>query len=84
MDDESPAFFQLSGGAGQNCTDRPSADSSTDDLAAVQSGFFAGCSLNRRVHAQPPAVLQWIGAPFRQYLLSDVLAPSFPAASSSW
>jgi hypothetical protein len=79
VDDVSPAFFQLSGGAGKNCTDRPSAGSSTDDTEAVRKGFFAGCDLNHQIHAQPPVVLQWIGAPFRQYLLSDVLAPDFPA-----
>ena len=81
MDDESPAFFQLSGGAGQNCTDRPSADASTDDLVAVRGGFLAGCGLNRRIHTQPPAVLQWIRdrSAVPAGLLSGVLAPNFPA-----
>ena len=60
--------------------DRAWSTSSTDKLKTVQNGLFASCALNRRVHSQPAQVLQWIGAPFRQYLLSDVLAPSFPAA----
>ena len=79
VDDVSPAFFQLSGGPGESCEDRPQPTTSTDNLEAVRDGLFAGCNLNRQIHTQPPHVLQWIGAPFRQFLLSDVLAPSFPA-----
>ena len=30
---------------------------------------------------QPAHVLPWVGAPFRQYLLSDLLLPSFPSSA---
>ena len=47
----------------------------------MRSGFFAGCGLNRRIHTQPPAVLQWIRdrSAVPAGLLSGVLAPNFPA-----
>ena len=68
-----------SAGAGANCTDRPTSESTTADLDAVRRGFFAGCALSNVVHAQPQHVLAWIGAPVRSYLLSDVLLDTFPA-----
>lgn len=79
VDDISPAFWQLSGGPGAHCKNRPTSASSTDNLEAVRRGFWSSCGLSHRVHSAPVRSLSWMGAPFRQYLLSDVLSPAFPA-----
>ena len=79
VDDMAISYFQLSGGPGKQCQNRPSSTDSTADMARVRAGWYAGCSLSAQLHAQPAHALQWTGMPFRQYLLSDVLLPSFPA-----
>ena len=81
IDDASCAHLLLGGHPGAQCTDRPTPASSTSNLSAVRAGFFAGCGLAEALVRQPAHVLPWVGAPFRQYLLSDLLLPNFPSSA---
>jgi hypothetical protein len=80
-DEVSAAYMRLDGGPDAVPPCQPA---STDDLRAVRMGDAAGCGFAQQLLSQPSHVLKWVGAPFAELLLSDVLHANFSAAAASF